>query len=316
MLVSELKPYGFPDILIESWERHIGPELLPLQEEAVRDCDLLGQGNLIISAPTSSGKTFCGEIAMARALTSGQKAVCLVPLKALAEERYLDFEQKYARLGLRVIISTSDRREHDLAFQRGKFDLAVVIYEKFSQILTRNLDILSFIDLILIDELQMIADPNRGAALELLLLKIKKADYNSRLIGLSAVLFYADELAKWLNARLLKAGYRPVDLWQGVLWKGRFHYRKYNNGKIGQEAVLRDSSLSIDEQLIQAVKKFVDEGEKVLIFLKSKASCQYYAEQLSDHLRLERPLVKQAPASETIESLSDTDSTGLSEKLD
>ncbi|MBD3383013.1 MAG: DEAD/DEAH box helicase, partial [candidate division Zixibacteria bacterium] len=308
MLMEDLKACGFPDILIQSWKDSVGDTLLPLQEKAIREFDLLGQSNLIISAPTSSGKTFCGEIAMARALTAGRKAVYLVPLKALAEERYHDFQQKYARLGLKTIISTGDRRKHDFAFQRGDFDLAVVIFEKFSQLLTRNLDILSLIDLILIDELQMIGDSGRGSSLELLLLKIKVARYNCRLVGLSAVLSSSGDLANWLSAGLLTSSYRPVDLYQGVLWQGRFDYRSYNSGQIGSELVLDDDNLAPEDQLLRSVVNFIETGEKVLVFLKSRVSCQYFAESITD-------MVEPLRADDAIKALSSGDRTGLGDKL-
>jgi helicase len=309
MRVHDLEIYGFPRIMIQRWKESFGENLLPLQEAAIREHNLLGQGNLIISAPTSSGKTFCGEMAMARALTNGKKAVCLVPLKALAEERYRDFSAKYGPLGLKVIISTADRREFDRSFQKGDYNLAIVIFEKFNQLLTRDLDLLANIDLILIDELQMICDNSRGAVLELALLKVIRSKFKCRLIGLSAVLARAERLAEWLGADLFISDYRPLDLYQGVLWEGLYHYREFNSGKQNVVRILDDNSLPTDEQLLESIRKLIEQDdERILIFLKSKFSCAQFAEALAERLKLPR-------ADKTIECLNGIPRTCLTDPL-
>lgn len=305
MRVADLEIYGIPRLLIKSWQENVGSELLPMQAIAVKERGLLEKGNLIISAPTSSGKTFCAEIAMARALLNGQKAVYLVPLKALAEERYREFSRKYEPLGLKTIISTSDRKEFDRSFSRGDFNLAIVIFEKMNQILSTSLDLLSYIDLVVIDELQMIADQSRGAVLEMALLKIMHSKYKCRLLGLSAVLSGAKKLAGWLDAGLFIYGHRPVDLYQGILWRGEYAYRKQNSGECGSERLLDDDSLLPEEQLLETVNELIKRGEKVLVFLKSKAACRYYAGLLSERTEL--------PAAEaTIENLRLCSQTALS----
>jgi len=308
MRITDLEFFGIPKVLISSWQENVGEELLPLQENAIRNYGLMDGRNLIISAPTSSGKTFCGELAMAKALANGHKTVCLVPLKALAEERFRDFERKYKSLGLKTIISTGDRRRFDRSLEKGDFNLAVVIFEKFNQILTRNLDILSFIDLIIIDEMQLISDISRGPVLELALLKIMRSKYDCRLIGLSAVLSGAEKLAGWLDADLLPPGNRPVDLHQGIMWEGQYFYRDYNSGKTGVSRILEDGGLDPEEQFLAATRKLIDDDERLLIFLKSKSSCQQYAALLSDS-------VNQKSARKTIDSLFTITRTGLTDSL-
>ncbi|MGB3091653.1 MAG: DEAD/DEAH box helicase, partial [Candidatus Zixiibacteriota bacterium] len=139
MKVEKLLRYGIPHSVIESWRQSQGENLLPLQASAVTKHDLLNGASLIISAPTSSGKTFCGEMAAAASLFKRKKVVFLVPLKAIAEERYSDFCHKYSELGIKVVISTRDRQEDDRSIERGSFDLAIMIYEKFNQLLIKNM---------------------------------------------------------------------------------------------------------------------------------------------------------------------------------
>ncbi|MCK4655819.1 MAG: DEAD/DEAH box helicase, partial [candidate division Zixibacteria bacterium] len=282
MKTSCLEEYGIPRVLIDAWIDKQGADLLPLQERAVRDYDLLDGGSLILSAPTSSGKTFCGELAAARALAQRRKVVFLVPLKALAEERFAEFEEKYKPLGIRTVISTRDRHEFDRQVEMGEFDLGVIIYEKFNQMLLRNLDLLKSIDLLVIDELQMLADESRGASLEILILKVLKSSYECRIIGLSAVLSNARQLADWIGARLLIESHRPVELRQGVLFNDTFSFRCFNSGEKGTEQMAPLQDTSPAEILVENVAKLADDGEQVLVFLKSKSSCVQLATLLAE----------------------------------
>ncbi|MFQ6032558.1 MAG: DEAD/DEAH box helicase, partial [Candidatus Zixiibacteriota bacterium] len=134
MKVEKLLRYGIPESVIQSWKKNLGEELLPLQTQAVTKHNLLNGESLIICAPTSSGKTFCGEMAAVANLYKRKKVIYLVPLKAIAEEKNSDFVEKYLELGIKVVISTKDRQEHDRKIAKGDFDLAIMIYEKFNQL--------------------------------------------------------------------------------------------------------------------------------------------------------------------------------------
>jgi len=92
--VKKLLKYGIPESIIKTWEENQGEKLLPLQSLAVTRFGLLEGENLIISAPTSSGKTFCGEMAAICSIFKRKKVFYLVPLKAIAEEKFSDFQAK------------------------------------------------------------------------------------------------------------------------------------------------------------------------------------------------------------------------------
>ena len=71
-------------------------ELRPSQEKAVKK-GLLKKSNLLICTPTASGKTLIAEFAMLKQiLEKGGKAVYIVPLKALATEKYKEFKKRYS----------------------------------------------------------------------------------------------------------------------------------------------------------------------------------------------------------------------------
>ncbi|MFQ6008429.1 MAG: DEAD/DEAH box helicase, partial [Candidatus Zixiibacteriota bacterium] len=195
MRVSDLEKYGVPKRIIEIWQKRQGEMLLPVQSRAVRK-GLLGNKDdgieyrpvrMLISAPTTAGKSFCAEMAMVKALTHRRKTVVLVPLKSLAEQKHRFLQETYGPLGVKCLIVSGDHPENDRKFADGEYQIAVAIYEKFDLLLTAALDVLKTVGLIVVDEIQTIADPERGAILERLLTKIQASVYSPSIIGLSAV---------------------------------------------------------------------------------------------------------------------------------
>jgi len=174
MQVQSLESHGVPADILAAWRAHVGEELLPVQARAVQEGLFMGR-DLIVFAPTSSGKTFVGEMAATRAARADLKVFYLVPLKAVAEEKYREFRERYADIDIRVVISTRDRREYDEDIEAGKFHIAIVVFEKLQSLLVGRPELLQKIGLVVVDELQTIADESRGPELEILLTKIRRA---------------------------------------------------------------------------------------------------------------------------------------------
>lgn len=300
MKLTQLMRYDIPPEVIALWQRCESEELLPLQEAAVRRHNLFDGGNLLIQAPTSSGKTFIGEMAAIQTALRRKKVVYLVPLKALAEEKFADFREKYSDYGIKVIISTRDHRDFDRDLEDGDFSIAVVVYEKISQLLVRRPERLSEIDLIIADELELLSDPDRGAMAELLLTRILCA--GTRLIGLSAVIGAAARLAAWMRAELVYYERRPVELRFGVLFEGAFRYRTYNEGGEGSESFGEAEGEDPWEVLTQTVRGLTNEGEACLVFVKAKHESRRGAESLAGALHL-------PAATRAIEALKELEAT-------
>lgn len=280
MRVSELAKWGIPDRIIEIWRQRQGESLLPVQSRAVRK-GLLGEKEdgfesqpvrMLISAPTSSGKSFCAEMAMVKALTHRQKTVILVPLKSLAEHKHRLFQETYRPLGVKCLVVTGDHPENDKRFADGNYQVAVAIYEKFDLLLTAALDALKNMGLVVVDEIQTISELERGAILERLLTKILASVYDPSLIGLSAVIgdsvSSAGRLARWLGATLVEETARPVDLVRGVAAEGSFRYRSYNNGLDGSEPFVEIGAG--DEPFDGFVQQIKSDDGSTLVFLKSR----------------------------------------------
>ncbi len=255
MRLIELTRYNIPVSLIEGWRQRQGDILLPLQSEALRQ-GLLADGptdnpslagrSLLISAPTSTGKTFCGELALAGAIVQRLKGVLLVPLKSIAEEKFAEFESLYKCLNLKCIIATADHPEYSGALVRGEFDIAICVYEKFNQALLSNIDLLGRLGALVIDEAQLLTDPERGMALESILLKLtgyrqasalgsRTTNAGPRLIALTASLATDSALAERFDAQLIRETRRPVELRLGVLFAGNYRYFNRETGEVGYE---------------------------------------------------------------------------------
>nr|MBN2278884.1 DEAD/DEAH box helicase [candidate division Zixibacteria bacterium] len=276
MRLGNLVKFDIPESIIEVWKRRQGDYLLPLQEKAIRSGLLpTGDGaptdNLLISAPTSSGKSFCGEIAAVGSLLKRRKAVMLLPLKSIAEEKYHYYRSCYRSLGLRILIVTGDHPENDGAFELGNFDLVLAIYEKFNRLLTVNPDLLQQIGLVIVDELQMLSDPGRGPELEMVLGKMLSFPYSPRLVALSAVLGESSpEITTWLNCRVIQETVRPVDLLEGVASGGCFRFRSFNSGREGKERMELGGGDGDDSGVGGIIDFLAGSESPRLVFLKSR----------------------------------------------
>ncbi|WP_339838615.1 DEAD/DEAH box helicase [Paenibacillus sp. FSL R7-0272] len=273
--INLMKEHDFPDEIIEVWNENKIIDLLPIQREAINQ-GLFSNKNFLIVAPTSSGKTFIGEMASINYSYYGKKSIYLVPFKAIAEEKYDDFSRKYSGLGINIKISDRDHREEDDDIRSGDYDLAILTYEKLSGMLIVNPDLLNNCDCIIVDEVQMLGDSQRGGSLELLLTKIKEFTH-LQVIALSAVLDDLNGFDVWLDAKVIKEDNRPVELRQGVFitGNGTFEYKEWNSGKAGIEQINATDMNGL-------IKYLLDLNEQIVIIKNSVASTQKMAIELME----------------------------------
>jgi helicase len=297
MRISTLEAFGIDDRIIALWKEAGHEELLSIQQLAVRKGKILEGKSAVIFSPTSSGKTFVGEMAAVQTARQNRRAIYLVPQKALAEEKYEEFTRKYGAFGVRVVISTRDRKEFDREIYRGKFHIAVVVFEKMQALMVASPALLRNVGLMVVDELQMIGDKTRGAGLEILLTKILLSPDKPQIIGLSAVLGNARQLAEWMGAQLCEDTRRPVELRKGVLHNGIFHYVEHNSGRQGEERL--DGADGGDDQtatLVSQVRSLAEKGEQCLVFCKSKQECIDTARRIAERIHV-------TPADQSLDEL-------------
>ncbi|HEY1455609.1 MAG TPA: DEAD/DEAH box helicase, partial [Candidatus Dormibacteraeota bacterium] len=80
--------------LVTEFEATLPFKLDAFQREAIEKLDA-GDGGVLVSAPTSSGKTMVAEYSIFRALREGSKVLYTTPLKALSNQKYHDFVREY-----------------------------------------------------------------------------------------------------------------------------------------------------------------------------------------------------------------------------
>ncbi len=287
MRIDLLEAFGLDPNVIAILKEKYGAELLPIQERAFKEYQILNGGNFLLSAVTSSGKTLVGEILALHYGSKGKRVFYLVPTKALAEEKFEQFHEDYERAGIQTVISTHDRREYDERIEGRRFHIAIIVYEKLHSLLVGNPKLINDIGLVLVDELQYLTDEERGPVLEVLLTRILLNPKQPQLVGLSAVLGKSEALAQWLRAKMIREDKRPVELRQGVFFDGRFRYREFNSGLEGEEEWFALKSEREAGQYVETAKFLVEEkGEQTIIFLPDKPTTEALAHHLSHALNL------------------------------
>ena len=272
-------------------------ELYPPQAEAL-PIALEGK-NVVVAIPTAAGKSLIAYIPILQSALKGEKSLYIVPLRALAREKYEDLLD-FSELGIKVGISTGDLT--DKGTHLGKYDILVCTSEKADSLLRHKAEWLNEIRIVVADEIHLLHDASRGPTLEITLAKLRLLN-EPQIIALSATIKNAHEIASWLDAELIESEWRPVPLKEGVLFGRKIYFldgsvKQIKNPKLeglvedvlaedGQALIFvntRRLSQSTAEKLAEITKKFVGdeakeiarrilEGEEVNIVSKKLAKC-------------------------------------------
>ena len=197
-------------------------ELRPSQEKAIK-AGLFDEKNLLICTPTASGKTLVAEFSFIDAiLNKGKKAIYIVPLKALATEKHKQFSQRYDGL-FKCALSIGDL-DSDNSYL-AVYDLIICTSEKLDSLIRHHTPWLNQVGCVVVDEIHLLNDPGRGPTLEILITLLR--DFlKVQLIGLSATIGNAPQLAKWLDAELVIDNWRPIQLKEGIFNEGKIDFKK------------------------------------------------------------------------------------------
>ena len=194
--------------------------LTPIQEKAVEAGVLEGK-SLLVCAPTASGKTFVATMALVKALERKRKVLYVVPLKALANEKYKEYQKLLSGTPYSVALSTGEI-EAESAYL-GKYDFLILTAEKLDSLLRHPHSWLTEVKTVIIDEIHLLNDPTRGPTVEIIITLLKML-ISPQLIGLSATIGNQKELANWLEATLVQDSWRPVELKQGIYCNGKLEF--------------------------------------------------------------------------------------------
>ena len=316
--IAELSAFGVPHPVLEAWGTRFS-ELNNLQLSAVNDYRVLDGRPLLVVAPTTSGKTFVGEMAAARAIGDRRKAVFLLPFKALANEKFEEFSELYGEgLGIRVLRCTGDYADQTESFVKGQYDIALLTFEMFLGLSVAVPSLLSKIGLVVLDEAQFITEPTRGIGVELLLTNLiaaRERGVQPQVVALSAVIGEVNHFDEWLGCQVLETHIRPVPLVEGVLDRNGTYQHLGVDGREHTEQLLqpydivqRRAKPGSQDVIVPLVRKLVGRGEQVLVFRNMRGSSMGCANYLGNSLGL-------PPADEVLAELPDQDLSTTSSRL-
>jgi ATP-dependent DNA helicase HFM1/MER3 len=160
--------------------------------------------NLVLSAPTGSGKTLVMELAIARLMVTSKnpdfKVIYMAPIKALCAERQQDWQHKFGVLGLTCAELTGDT-SYDQLRKVQQANIIITTPEKWDSVTRKwrdNAKLVQLIKLFLVDEVHILKD-SRGATLEAVVSRMKSIGTPIRFVALSATVPNSEDIATWLG---------------------------------------------------------------------------------------------------------------------
>lgn len=238
-------------------------QLTDAQYKSLEEGVAHGVSQLVVS-PTSTGKTQIAVWAMVSALQKGKKCVYLVTHRALAKQKFEDFDELFKKSlfhddSSAIVLATGDYvvdAEGEAPPDPLSAPIVVATYEKYLAMIAAAGIPSSMENIVFIcDEVQLLGDPHRGTQVEILITLLKNSGW-FQFLGLSAVLDNkdADDLCNWLSIKKISAPDREKNLvyecWtsKGVFSKstGKDHEVKQLDSPISQI-----STINIVEYLLK-----------------------------------------------------------------
>ncbi|MEF8906737.1 MAG: DEAD/DEAH box helicase, partial [Haloarculaceae archaeon] len=189
--------------------------LLPVQSLAVENGATEGEDQLVVSA-TATGKTLVGEMAgLDRVLNGEGKMLFLVPLVALANQKYEQFQERYGDIADVTLRVGASRINDDGSGFDPSADIVVGTYEGVDHALRTGRD-LGDVGTVVIDEVHTLGEPERGHRLDGLIARLtdycRQRGTDAQWVYLSATVGNPEALAAALEATLIEFEERPVPI--------------------------------------------------------------------------------------------------------
>lgn len=265
------KKYSLPQSIEQILNKNGYDELFPPQKKAI-DAGLLGKKNFILAMPTASGKTLMAELCMLKTiLCENGKCLYVAPLKALASEKAENFKMKYGSLGIKIGMATGD---YDVpSANLANYQIIVATAEKVDSLLRFRARWLSQeITLAVFDEIHSIDDTKRGPTLEILVTRLRQINPRLKILGLSATIKNAKQIAQWLDAECILSSWRPVPLREAVYYNSQIYFADGEKRKIDIP--------SVSKELGWIVYETVSQNGQVLVFVNTRRSTQTTAREI------------------------------------
>ena len=258
-------------------------ELYPPQQHAI-EAGVLSGKNLVLASPTASGKTLVAELCILQHILEHRgKTIYLAPLRALASEKFKEF-QRYSAIKkpngdyVRAGISTGDYDSSDPWL--GRYDIILCTNEKADSLLRHKAPWMSELTLVVADEVHLLTEQNRGPTLEVVLTRLTEINPNIQVLALSATVRNAEEVGSWLKAGSVTTDWRPVPLKEGIYHDNQVQFRDGASREIvsGTKTPSLDIALDVLSTGGQALiftetrRSAVEMGRKASVAVKSRLS--------------------------------------------
>ncbi len=257
--------------------------LYPPQELALSK-GVMNGNNILVTTPTSSGKTLIGLMGMINILNKRKKVVYLTPLKALAAEKFNEFK-------IIKNLSCFKNRKINIAISTGDYDssgtelidkdIIILTNEKMDSILRHDSSWIFDVGLFIIDEIHLLTERERGPTLEIILTKIKLMPQRPQIIGISATISNSNEIADWLKCEPIQSKWRPTELIEGVYNYGKVTMSNGTTFEIDNIGVADNSTGGI---LSLAMNSITNDGGQSLVFAETRKRAVSLAKKTSDVL--------------------------------
>ncbi|MDH3203941.1 MAG: DEAD/DEAH box helicase [Nitrosopumilus sp.] len=270
----KIEKLDLPEPAIEFLKSQGFEKLYPPQADSVKS-GLLGEQSILVSAPTASGKTLIAMLAMLSYLSKNKgKVIYLSPLRALAAEKLSEFKKlEKIPLGNKIKVGISTGDFESLEKNLEKNNVLILTNEKMDSVIRHGAEWIEEIGLVITDEVHLIGDESRGPTLEMVLTQLKRLDTKPQIVGLSATITNSDEIADWLDCKLVKNDWRPVPLSEGVCDAGEV---TMSNGKTFEiERSLRGTPIDLGVQSVQ-------QGGQSLVFAETRTRSKSLATKAAD----------------------------------
>ena len=249
-------------------------KLYPPQADSVKS-GLLDGTSILVSAPTASGKTLIAMLAILSYLSKNNgKIIYLSPLRALAAEKFTEFKKlEKITLGKKIKVGISTGDFENIEKNLEKSNILILTNEKMDSIIRHGVEWVEEIGLVISDEVHLIGDETRGPTLEMILTQLKQLDTKPQIVGLSATITNSDEIANWLDCKLIKNDWRPVPLFEGV---SDGEIVTMNDGKTFEfERSLRGTPIDLGVQSVM-------QGGQSLVFAETRTRSKSLATKAAD----------------------------------
>ena len=313
------------DTLVDEFAATLPFELDPFQREAIEKLDH-DQGGVLVSAPTSSGKTVVAEYAIFRAMREGAKVLYTTPLKALSNQKYHDFVRTYGESMVGLV--TGENTINDGA------PVVVMTTEILRNLIYEDPARLDLVHYVVLDEVHYIDDFPRGSVWEEIVIQ---APRTIKLVGLSATIGNYREIADWMaenrgGMATVFHDVRPVELKMWLAINNRFYPLFKPDGGIDQRtwskaAQEEEASYRIgrfrglpSNDLLHVIEQLRNlEMLPAIYFIFSRRGCREALQRTAYHeLDLTTSSEKQEidrVAAERLQSLKDADEESLFRRM-